>query len=133
VDPENAELVRSLIERFNSGDREIREEEIDPEGEVHSALTGDVYRGHEGLRAWMREIDDQFDTWRLSVDELTDLSDGRILGLGRIHAKGRGSGIELDTEVAWIFEFRDHRLLRMATYFSREAAIDAAGASSGAS
>ena len=127
MDPENAELVRNLVERFNSGDREIREEEIDPEGEVHSALTGAVYRGYEGFRTWMREIDDQFDTWRLSLEELIDLSDGRILGLGAIHAKGRGSGVELDTEVAWLYEFRDHRLIRMATYLSHEDGRRAAG------
>jgi hypothetical protein len=41
---ENVELVRWAFELWNSGDREVRVDEVDPELELHSRLLG---RGSE--------------------------------------------------------------------------------------
>lgn len=120
-------LVRRTIERFDAGDREIRVDEVDPECEVRSAMTGSVYRGYDGVRAWMREIDEQFDAWRVRIDELAPVTGARLLALGSIQFRGRGSGIELKVPVAWLFEFRDDRVLRMTTFATHDDARRAAG------
>ena len=99
-------FVRRLNERWNAGDRDIRGEEVDPECEIRSAMTGSVYRGYDGLRTWMQEIDEQFDTWRIRLDELAQATGERLLVLGSIHFRGRESGIELEVPVGWLYEFR---------------------------
>jgi ketosteroid isomerase-like protein len=114
------------MERFNAGEREIRDD-IDPECEIRSAMTGSVFRGYDGLRDWMREIDEQFDEWRSRCDEFIEAPDERLLVLGAIHFRGRGSGIELEAPVGWLFEFRGERILRMTTFPTHEEARQAAG------
>jgi hypothetical protein len=64
------ELIRRYVERFNAGDREVREDDADPECEICSAMTGSVYRGYDGARSWMQEIDEQL---TLGVSALTSL------------------------------------------------------------
>ena len=122
------ELVRRTYERWNAGDREVLEEDADPNCEIHSAMTGSVYRGYDGVRTWMQEIDDQFETWRTRIDEFIPASGQRLLGLGSIHFRGRGSGLEFEVPVAWLFEFRGDRILRMTTFASHEEGRRAANA-----
>ena len=121
------ELVRRVTERFNVGDREVLAEEVDPECEVHSAMTSSVYRGYDGLRAWMQEIDDQFGTWRSLHDEFAPATRQRLLVLGSIQFRGRGSGIELEVPVSWLFEFRGERILRLTTFATHDEGRRAAG------
>jgi SnoaL-like protein len=109
-------LVLRANERWNAGDREVNEEEIDPECEICSAMTGSVHRGYDGFRAWMNEIDEQFESWHARVVEFAPATNDRLLALGSVHLHGRGSGIELDVPVAWLYEFRGDRLLRMTTF-----------------
>jgi ketosteroid isomerase-like protein len=123
------ELVRRTNERWNAGHREIREQDADPECEIRSALTGSVHHGYDGVRSWMREIDEQFDTWRTQLDEFADATEDRLLVLGSIHFRGRGSGIELEVPISWLFEFRNGRILRMTTFATHDEGRRAAGVS----
>jgi ketosteroid isomerase-like protein len=118
------ELVRSLFERWNAGEREADPAVMDPELEIHSHMTGTVWRGYAGLLGWATEIDQQFEAWRLGIDELRVLDDGRVLAVGSIEAQGRQSGIDLDQPAAWIIEIRDDRLLRLHNNIGRQA-VDA--------
>jgi hypothetical protein len=64
---QNVEFVCETIGRWNGGYREVRDDEVDPEIELHTPLastTGEPYRGHEGVRRWMADIDEQFEEWR---------------------------------------------------------------------
>lgn len=115
------ELLRDVWRRWNAGERELDSETFDPEFEVHSHLTGGVYRGEEQLKVWMGEIDQQFDGWVLAIAEVRALDDGRLLARGSIRGHGRASGIVLDEPAAWIVELRDGRLLAVHNFIGREA------------
>jgi ketosteroid isomerase-like protein len=41
----------------------------------------------------------------------------------------RGSGIELEQDVGWVFRIRDGKMLRLHTYLDREEALAAGGIS----
>jgi ketosteroid isomerase-like protein len=114
------ELVRRAMDLFNAGEREIREEFADPECEIRSAMTGSVYRGYHGVRRWMQEIDEQFETWRTWPEEFVPASGNRLLVLGATHLRGRESGIEFEAPLAWLFEFRSDRILRMTTFAAHD-------------
>jgi ketosteroid isomerase-like protein len=126
----NHELIKQAFERWNDGDYEIDYDTLDSDVELHTPLSstsGTPYRGHAGFRRWVDDINDQFETWELAVDEWRPLEDGRLLGLGSIHARGRGSGVQLDQELAWLFAFHGEKLIRYDAFYSREEGLRAAG------
>ena len=126
----NVEQIKDAFARWNSGVRDVDYDTIDPEVELYTPLgstRGGPYLGHDGFRQWLKDIVEHFEVWELRVGEWRPLEDGRLLGLGTIHAKGRGSGLELDQELAWLFAFRDEKLIRYDAFYSAEEGLRAAG------
>ena len=121
------QLVRDLWTRWNSGDREIDHQQIHPDVVVYSAMTGDTFRGREGVKRWMAEIDEQFEDWRLSIDEIRDVADDRLLELGSVHFRGRSSGVEFDQAMGWLVDFKDGLACGLHNIVGHDAAIEAAG------
>jgi ketosteroid isomerase-like protein len=114
---EDAEqVVRQVWARWNGGERGIVPELIDPEIEIHSQLTQGVFKGAEGLERWSEEIDQQFDGWKLDIDEVRPLDRGHLLVKGRVHGRGRQSQIDLDVVAAWLVEMRDGRVRRVRNF-----------------
>jgi ketosteroid isomerase-like protein len=122
----NVELVKSWFARWNRGERIFEGDEVDPDVEVASQLQGEPFRGPEGLRVWMREIDDQFDEWSLVVEEWYDRDDF-VAAVGRVSLRGRGSGVNFEQPAGWLVEVRDSRIYRMRTFLDPEDAKRAAG------
>jgi ketosteroid isomerase-like protein len=128
----NVEIVRRSLEAYAGGDIETMLSFVDPDGELRSAIIGGaegkVYRGHAGFRAWFAETQAAFESLSTDLIEFRDLGD-RVLGFGRVHARGRGSGVELDSATGWVFTLRDDRIVRAEGYLSRGEALEAAGLS----
>ena len=94
---ENVELVRALVEDWNSGARSFdrNAKYFDPAVELESPLSsvaGQPYRGHEGMDRWVRDIDEQFAVWRMEVGQIRDVGDW-VLAIGSVSGRGRGSGV----------------------------------------
>src|SRR5438445_9968316 len=123
------EAVEALVERWNAGDRDIPAQ-LDPAVELESpfsAVAGQPYRGHEGIREWVQAIDDQFSEWRIRVDDMREV-DGKVLQIGGVRIRGRSSGVELDQPFAMVAEFGpDDRITRVHIYAEINAARRAVG------
>jgi ketosteroid isomerase-like protein len=128
----NAARVRRAIERWNGGDRSVPLEDIDPDVEIRTGISdafqGEPFRGHEGARQWLAALDENFETWEVIMDEVHERGD-RVVVLGSVRARGRGSGVELDQKVGWVYEFRDGRMIRLDTYYDHAQAAAAGGLS----
>jgi len=61
VSESRQEVIRNLFETWNEGDREAGLGVSHEDSVLHSAITNSTFRGHEGIRQWMAEIDEQFD------------------------------------------------------------------------
>jgi ketosteroid isomerase-like protein len=133
VSRENEDAARRVHEAFNrtfsDGTDELFEL-VDPEVEwipINAVLEGASYRGEDGIRAWMAEMKREWDFYETRPDEYHDLGDGRVLILGTWCARGRGSGLELDSQkAAWVFGFKAGKLTRMHTFTERDKALEAA-------
>jgi len=68
VSQENVEPVRGWFDRWNSGKRGFDEVDCRPDVEIVSRLSPVPYRGRDGFEQWVREIDEQFEDWRLVVE-----------------------------------------------------------------
>jgi ketosteroid isomerase-like protein len=127
---ENVEIIRSLIENFNAGDRTVPAELFDPEFELEtpfSSVSGTPYRGHAGIEDWLRELDEQFSEWQNRLDNIRENGD-IVIVTGSLHVRGRVSGLEFDQPAAWVGHFRaDHRLTRARIYLDPAEALKAVG------
>src|SRR5215207_9716391 len=59
---------------------------------ARSAVEG-AYRGHEGLRKFFADNNENFEVFEADFREVRDLGD-RIFVAGTIHIRGRGSAVE---------------------------------------
>jgi ketosteroid isomerase-like protein len=126
---ENVELVQSWVSRWNARERIFAVKEAHPDAEILSRglMEGRLLRGREGIRGFLREIDEQFDEWTITVEEWRDAGDF-VAVLGRAHMHGRESGIPFDQPVGLLFEIREGQVFRLETFVDEPAdALEAAG------
>jgi ketosteroid isomerase-like protein len=130
---ENVELVREAFEAFLGGDVEKSAQLVDPEVEFHGTVGG----LQEGQMAHgQSEIDQTFESedleaWeerRLEPEEFIDAGDNVVVLLHE-YRRGKGSGVELETETAVVVAVTGGRVVRIQGYMDREAALEAVGLS----
>jgi ketosteroid isomerase-like protein len=129
VSEENVQTLRRLLELWDQGITDVPTDLVAPDIELASPLTnfrGRPYRGYDDAREWLRDINEQFETWAYTISEWRDLGTG-VLALGRLRLEGRGSGLVLDQELAWLARFSaDGRISRIQVFADRGAALEAA-------
>jgi hypothetical protein len=114
-------LIRDIWRRWNDGERDTEIEEMDPGIEIHSALAKNVYSGSSGLAAWISEIDEQFTSWELGIDELRRLAPESYIVHGSIRAQGRTSGLDLDQPASWLIGLREGRVCLIRNFIGSDA------------
>ena len=128
---ENVELFHKAIDGYNRRDIQPMLEVSDPEAEWYpftAQVEGDdAYHGHRGIRQWWANVEATFEEIEASVEEVRDLGDA-VLGLGHLRARFK-SGVPLETEIAWLFRFRDGLAVWGRAYESHAQALEAAGLS----
>jgi ketosteroid isomerase-like protein len=121
----NAEATQNLFRIWNSRDFEALipfvTNEIEWVPETMSAVEGGSFQGVDGLREFFSEWDNAWKVWEVTPAEVRDEGDC-VLVLGHVHAEGRGSGLELDQPVAYLFEFRGGLLAYGATFYDQDLA-----------
>ena len=128
------ELCQRVWEAFGERrDVEAGLPDLDPKVELQSAIVGgaegNTYRGHEGIRKWMAESDAIWAELRVIItEEPRDLGDD-VLMIGHLHARGRESGIEVYSPIAWLCTTHAGRIVRMQGFLDPRKALEAAGLS----
>jgi ketosteroid isomerase-like protein len=125
---ENVELVRHWIDGWNRGQRSLPENEIHPDVKVMSRFRPEPYCGRDGFEQWIQEIDQQFQEWRIAVDDWRSAGN-RVVALGQLHLRGRTGGVEFDQSAAAMVEVSDGRLFRLRLFVDHAEALEAAGLS----
>jgi ketosteroid isomerase-like protein len=130
VSEENVAIARKVFDAGNRRDIEAMLAYTDPEVELQSAIIGgaegNTYRGHQGTRDWVAEGESAFVEFRVEPEEFRDLGDD-VLVIGHIHARGRESGVEIESAGAWLLTFRGGRIVRSRGYLNPQEALQAAG------
>jgi ketosteroid isomerase-like protein len=129
---ERPEIIREMLESdWNSGDIDSLVERCSDDMAWHPLVVtsfegdGKVYRGKDGFREFVEGWTNTWDTWNLKVEELRVYGD-QVLALTHVHAKGLGSGVEFDQDMAHLFEFRGNEVCRGESFLHRDMAIAAA-------
>jgi ketosteroid isomerase-like protein len=130
---ENVQICKRAFEAFGvRRDTDAGLPYVDPKVELQSAIIGgaegNTYSGHDGVREWMAESDAAFEELRLEPEDFRDLGDNVLL-IGRLHARGRESGVEIDSAIAWLSTLRGGRIVHCRGYLNPGEALEAAGLS----
>jgi ketosteroid isomerase-like protein len=132
VSEENVERTRRLYEAINTGNADALIALCDPNIEVHSVFTavgGAVYRGHDGARDWVRELQEAFGgNFRVEVETYFDLGDHTI-AFGALHGRGGQSGAEVVMPAAGATQWREGLCVSQKAYAKRDDALRDLGVS----
>jgi len=124
------EVVQSMFAAYRAGDWEFLLANATHDVELYSrfgSLTGEPYRGHNGVRAWLAELRENFERFEAWLDDVREAGDDRVVALGGISFRARGSGIDMDERLGWVYELRNGRVCRMLFYRSPSEALEAVG------
>ena len=92
---ENVEIVRKVLDAVNRGDMDAWLGFLSP-GVVWESLPlpgfRDVYRGRAEAREWIEQLLEVFEEAHIEIEEITALSDDRVLILSRITGRGSDAG-----------------------------------------
>jgi ketosteroid isomerase-like protein len=122
----NVELHRRFIVAFNDHDLDAFVAHFDPTAEfrsVFAAVGGAVYRGHDELPNYFRDLKDAWgDEIRIEPEVYFDLGEHTLLYL-LFHGRGRQSGAEVAMPVALMGRWCDGLIVYMRSYTDREEAL----------
>jgi ketosteroid isomerase-like protein len=130
---ENVEVVRRVLDAEARGDMAAifacYDEDIvwDVSGAGGPAAgVVETFRGHEGVRAWLRIWYEAFKDVTYEVGELID-ADEHVLAVITMRGQGRASGADVMTRLYGAWTLRDQKVVRVAWFQTREEALDAVG------
>jgi ketosteroid isomerase-like protein len=126
---ENVEVVRKLTDAVNRGDLDAWLGFLSPDVVWESLpLPGfrEVYRGRAEAREWIEQLLEVFD-FHLEIDEITALSDDRVLFAYTPRGHGRGSGLPVEQPTWSILWLAEGLITRRQPFWTRDEALEAAG------
>jgi ketosteroid isomerase-like protein len=140
---ENANVVRDFYEVLNERlaaywsdpEQPLKElpglqevfDRLDPEVEWAWPLSPETFRGRERV---LQAVSDWLDTvsdWRVEIKELIEGSRDRVLLIGHVVARGKGSGTPVNQPIFTAVTVRNGKVARIEDHTERAKAVEAAG------
>jgi ketosteroid isomerase-like protein len=128
---ENVEHFRRVIELLNREDVDgaLERAADDFVVDMSNSIGPDkgVYRGKERVRELWRSLHDGVDAMRWEPEEFIEVDEERLIVAGRVRARGRGSGVEVEAVSAWLLTISGGEDRSWKLYQSKAEALEAAG------
>lgn len=131
---ENVETIRRMYERWLEDDAAVfeafdEEIELHPDPAADWVGVNDIYRGHDGVRAYLAQVYEAFEDYRPEVEDLIDAGD-QVITLAIEHGRGISSGAAVESRhTAHVWTMRANKAIRLDLYLDRAKALAAAGLS----
>lgn len=131
---ENVQVVRDVMALREwvreSGEHPPHSELIAPDAEIDMSRRVFNPATYHGIDGWVRlndEIREVWDEFRVVPEQFIDAGH-RVVVIETVHARGRGSGVVLDTSrTATIWTLRDGKVTRVQIGFDPREALEAVG------
>ena len=124
-------VIRRVYEAWNARDIDAAAELYHPDAVYDCSdriLNPDVYRGHDELRRFAREVDEDWASFEVYLDELVPVDSERFIALLNTRARGRASGVEVqESEAATLWTVRDGLAVHAKLFRDRRDAFAEAG------
>jgi ketosteroid isomerase-like protein len=129
VSQENGEAFKRAIEAYNRRDVEALLHELDTEIEWRPVLPvvlgGDttVYRGHDGVRQLLRDLDEVLAERQLHFSEIREVGD-HVVATGSLRIRGKSSGALSESPFGCVAELKNGKAIRIQTYLDPSEALE---------
>jgi ketosteroid isomerase-like protein len=128
------DYIRIGLEAWNRRDLDLALSGMHPEVDwrIPSAAGGGLdleerYHGPEGVKRFWELFWEAWEWISLEPQEFIELDGDRLLVLARFSGRGRGSGAEVERQVAHLYEFRDEKIIGFEFHWTKEEGLKAAG------
>jgi uncharacterized protein len=127
---ENVEIVRRSLDAFNRGDVEATLADVHPEVEgiddprVPGGRT--LGRSKTEVKRYFKSLSRYWESVRLVPERFVDLGDD-VLILGRMTARTRRGGPEIQRQLDQLITLRDGKIIRNRIFSTRDEALEVAG------
>jgi len=127
------EVAKRSVHAYNQRDvdtffAEIATSDLEWWPGLTRGVEGGCYQGREGIERFLADTAETWEELQTVPEEFRDLGD-RVIVLGRMQGRGRGSGVPVDQPFANILDFRGDRICRSQVYLDRAEGLRAAGLS----
>jgi ketosteroid isomerase-like protein len=117
---QHVEAFKRGIEAYNRRDVDALLDELDTEVEWRPVLPVElggeamVYRGHDGVRQLLRDLDEVLAERQLDFSEIRDEGD-HVVATGSLRIRGKSSGALTESPFRWVAEFKNGRAIGIQT------------------
>jgi ketosteroid isomerase-like protein len=130
---DKVDVARRVIDAYNRRDvdclfAELATDDFEYYPGIVRALGGGAYRGREGTERFALDTRENWEELQSIADEFRDLGD-RVLVIGRLKGRGKGSGAPVDTVCLTVLDFRGDRVSRARVFLEWAEGLQAAGLS----
>ena len=125
----DVEVVRVVFDAYLRGDEPAMLELVAPDVVVTQfpdQIDVHDYHGHEGLRQVMADWIGTWADWSIELRDARE-ADGLVLATAFQRGRGRGSGVPMQSEVAFLFTLRAGAIVRWQMFRSEREALEAVG------
>ena len=127
VDDLRAFLEKLSVEAWRRGeDMSLLDPEVTYEDTTLPDHVGEKYRGHEGVARATERWAEAYEELTIDLDRIVDAGD-RLVSIHRVRGRARHTGIEAEGPVAYLWTFRDRKVIHFRSYRDPEEALAAAG------
>jgi ketosteroid isomerase-like protein len=126
----NLQLARDGLAAFNRGDFDALDAVLadDVVAVVPAGMPNEgTYEGREGYWLMLRHWIEAWEDFRAEAHDFIAIGDHVVVPVRQV-GRGRGSGVEVSAEMAYLLELRDGLLVRWQLCLDREEALAAARA-----
>ena len=130
---QNVAVVRAMLNAFNRGDFDASLAFLHDDVEWHDPAEvpgAGVHRGPGEVRRFFVRWMGAWETYTAEAEELIDAGE-QVVVVHHEWGRGRGSGVEIDSRSANVFDMRGGKVVRRRPFPDREAALAAVRQPSG--
>ncbi len=130
---DKVDVAKRVVDAYNRRDvdgpfAELATPDFEWYPALNRALDGGGYHGREGVEKFTADTIENWEELQIIAEEFRDLGD-RVVVLGRMKGRGKGSGVPVDQPFASIFDFRGDRIRRNRVYLDHAEGLRVAGLS----
>jgi ketosteroid isomerase-like protein len=126
--PWSGENLRAFGKAWRSGDVDLSL--LDPEVAYEDTIlpdhVGETYHGHEGVARAMERWTEPYEELIAELERIVGSGD-LLVSIHRVRNRAAYTGIEFDRTIAYVWSFRDGRVVHFRSYWDPAEALEAAG------